>query len=376
MSGRVYAIAGGKGGVGKTTTVANLATALSAAGYDVVAVDVDLGMANLGPVLDIQPDDGATIHNVLAGDAGIKEATYTTDRGFAVIPGTQALDEYAGADPSRLQYATGPLTDEYEIILLDLSAGLSDEVIAPLQLADSVVLVTTPDVVAIRDAAKTGELTARVGGAVEGVAVNRARDDPQTEELIDELGDEVLTAIPNDERITMSNIIAQPVSEAARSFSDLAATLVGEEVLEEIDGQYATQQSVTESTDTSPTTESEPDSDEESESTAPPEPQSTEEPLSEPAEDSGEPAESSTPAPVATSSHADKPPQTDTSSQADTSSEELPATTESDESVPESGPVATAAFDERRSESETFFSDERRDEKRASALGRLRKLFD
>ncbi|WP_330630433.1 MinD/ParA family ATP-binding protein [Halocatena halophila] len=367
MSGRVYAIAGGKGGVGKTTTVANLATALSAAGYDVVAVDVDLGMANLGPVLDIQPDDGATIHNVLAGDAGIKEATYTTDRGFAVIPGTQALDEYASADPSRLQYATGPLTDEYEIILLDLSAGLSEEVIAPLQLADSVVLVTTPDVVAIRDAAKTGELTARVGGVVEGVAVNRARDDPQTEELIDELGDEVLTAIPNDERITMSNIVAQPVSEAARSFSDLAATLLGEEALEEIDGQYATQQSVTEAAESEATpteTESESETDEQSGSTSTPEQPPAEEPPSATADGSGDTAESSTPEPVSTAS------------QADESSQESPSATESDEPIPDSGPVATAAFDERRSDGEAFFSDERREEKRASALGRLRKLFD
>lgn len=318
MSGRVFAIAGGKGGVGKTTTVANLATALSAAGHDVVAIDVDLGMANLGPVLGVQPDGSSTIHNVLAGSAGISEATYETDRGFSVIPGTQALDEYADADPSRLQYATGPLTDEYDIILLDTSAGLSNEVISPLRLADRVVLVTTPDVVAIRDAAKTGELTARVGGTVEGVVVNRARNDEKTQELIDELGDEVLAAIPEDEAITMTHIVARTASPAATAFSDLASTLIGVDQLEEIDGAYAVA----------------------------------------PADSGGDGEDARADA-------------DDTDPPADADAKETPS-----ESEEESGPVATAAYDQDRAETESFFSAEREEEKRASALGRLRRIFD
>lgn len=317
MSGRVFAIAGGKGGVGKTTAVTNLATALSAAGYDVVALDVDLGMANLGPVLGIQPDGGPTIHNVLAGDAGISEAIYETERGFSVIPGTQALNEYAAADPSRLQYATGPLTEEYDVILLDTSAGLSDEVISPLRLADSVVLVTTPDVVAIRDAAKTGELTTRVGGTVEGVVVNRARDDEKTQELIDELGEEVLAAIPEDGTITMTHIVARTESPAATAFSDLAGTLLGVDQLEETDGTYAT---------------------------------------SAPEED----------APRADTEENTGPP-------ADPNSETENGAAEADG---ESGPIATAAYDQEQAETESFFSDAREEEKRESALGRLGRIFD
>lgn len=321
MSGRVFAIAGGKGGVGKTTAVANLATALSAAGYDVVAIDVDLGMANLGPVLGIQPDGGPTIHNVLAGNAGISEATYKTDRGFSVIPGTQALDEYSEADPSRLQYATGPLTEEYDIILLDTSAGLSNEVIEPLRLADSVVLITTPDVVAIRDAAKTGELTARVGGAVEGVVVNQAREDEETRELIDELGDEVLAAVPEDETITMTHIVARTASPAATAFSDLAGTLLGVGELEEIENAYATPATPAESADDGDTARAATD-------------------------DTSEPP-------------------------MDPDPKEAPAEPEG-----KSGPVATAAYDQERAGAESFFSEEREEEKRASALGRLRRIFD
>jgi septum site-determining protein MinD len=308
MSGRVYAIAGGKGGVGKTTTVANLATALSAAGYDVVGVDVDLGMANLGPVLGVDPDEGATIHDVLAGEAGVTAATYETERDFSVIPGTQALDDYAAADPSRLKYAVGPLRDEYDVVLLDTSAGLSHEVMVPLGLADSVVLITTPDVVAIRDAAKTGELADRVGGAVEGVTVNRARDNAETQELIDELGDEVLATIPEDSAITMTHVVARTGSPAAKSFSNLAARLVGVDQLEEPEAEYADIEPAVEEVE-----------------------KRVEEP--EPEDEAGDET-------------------TGTSA----------------------GPVTTAAYDE--TESESFFTEEREEEERASALGRLRRIFE
>lgn len=310
MSGRVYAIAGGKGGVGKTTTVTNLATALSAAGYDVVGVDVDLGMANLGPVLGVDPEEASTIHNVLAGEAGVTAATYETERDFSVIPGTQALDDYAAADPSRLKYAVGPLRDEYDIILLDTSAGLSHEVMVPLGLADSVVLITTPDVVAIRDAAKTGELADRVGGSVEGVAVNRARDDAETQEVIDELGDEVLATIPEDSAITMTHVVARTGSPAAKSFSDLAAYLVGVDELEETEREYAFLEPAVE----------------EVEGESPDEAQDE--------EVEGEEGETSQ----------------------------------------STGPVTTAAYEE--AESESFFSEEREEEERASALGRLRRIFE
>jgi septum site-determining protein MinD len=306
MSGRVYAIAGGKGGVGKTTTVANLATALSAAGYDVVGVDVDLGMANLGPVLGVDPDDGATIHDVLAGEDGISAATYETDRDFSVIPGTQALDKYSEADPSRLQYAVGPLTEEYDIVLLDTSAGLAHEVMVPLGLADSVVLITTPDVVAIRDAAKTGELADRVGGSVEGVTINRAHGNEETQELIDELGDEVLATIPEDSAITMTHVVARTGSPAARAFSNLAARLIGVDQLEETEREYASLESAIEDVE-------------------------GEEPIDE-VEEEEEATESA------------------------------------------AGPVTTAAYDE--TESESFFTEEREEEERASALGRLRRIFE
>ena len=240
MTAQVHAIAGGKGGVGKTTTTLNVAAALAAADYDVVAVDVDLAMANLGQMLGIEADDGPTVHDVLAGDATIDETVHETEFGFDVVPGTQRLEGFANADPAQLRSRVlDPLRERYDVVLMDTSAGLSHEVTVPLGLADSVLLITTADVVAIKDAAKTGELASRVDGRVEGVVLTRARDNEATEQIIEELGDQVLAVVPEDGRISMNAPLAAAESQTAAAYSGLAARLFGTDALDETAGEYA-----------------------------------------------------------------------------------------------------------------------------------------
>lgn len=240
MSAQVHAIAGGKGGVGKTTTTLNVAAALAAAGYDVVAVDVDLAMANLGQMLGIEAEDAPSVHEVLGADTTVGDAVHETDYGFDVVAGTQKLEGFVNADPARLRAdVVNPLREAYDVVLLDTSAGLSHEVTVPLGLADSVLLITTADVVAIKDAAKTGELAARVDGRVEGVVLTRARNDEATQQIIDELGDQVLAVVPEDGHISMNAPIATTDSPTSAAYGELAARLLGQDALEETDGEYA-----------------------------------------------------------------------------------------------------------------------------------------
>lgn len=237
--GQVYAVGGGKGGVGKTTTTANLAAAFVAAGYDAIAVDADLAMANLGPMMGVDPDAGATIHDVLAGEAALEDAIRTTEYGVDVLPGDRSLEGFAAADPADLRGVVDALREgDYDVVVIDTSAGLPHEVAVPLGLADAVVLTTTPDPVAVRDVATTGDLASEVEGNVAGLVVTRARDDERTERVLEELGGDVLAVVPDDPALT-TETVAEPGSEVARAYNALAASLLGVEHLPEPGGTYA-----------------------------------------------------------------------------------------------------------------------------------------
>ena len=142
MRGHSYTVAGGKGGVGKTTTVVNVATALRDRGHEVVVVDADLAMTNLGAVLGV--DHEPTLHDVLAEDASIDGAITTVD-GLTVLPGDPAIDRCEAAKPGNLRTVVEQLERRFEIVLVDTGAGLTHESMVPFAACDAVVLVTTPD---------------------------------------------------------------------------------------------------------------------------------------------------------------------------------------------------------------------------------------
>lgn len=167
MTGTVFAVASGKGGVGKTTTAINLGAMLAATNHEVIVVDTDLGMANVESYLDFKLT-GPTLHEVLAGEAGIADAIYAAPGGIDVLPSSTDIHAFAQSQTANLQQVVAELRESYEYVLLDTGAGISYDTILPLSLTDGVLLVTTPDIAAVRDTAKTGELAARVEATVRG----------------------------------------------------------------------------------------------------------------------------------------------------------------------------------------------------------------
>ncbi|SDE89615.1 MinD/ParA family ATP-binding protein [Halorientalis regularis] len=230
MTGYVYTIAGGKGGVGKTTTAINVAVSLQDAGHDVVVVDADLGMANLGAMLDV--DHEPSLHQVLAGKAAVSDAIIEGPGGITVVPGERNLEAFADADPAKLRKVVKALSTAYEIVLIDTGAGLSHETTVPLGLADGVLLVTTADEVAIGDTIKTAQLAERIDGDVVGAVLTRADDDTNVSEVADKLDMEMLAVVPEDQDATRDEplIINGPDSYAAEAYRRLASTL--EEIYE------------------------------------------------------------------------------------------------------------------------------------------------
>ncbi|AWB28090.1 MinD/ParA family ATP-binding protein [Halococcoides cellulosivorans] len=225
MTGHVFTIAGGKGGVGKTTTAINLGVALEEDGYDVVVVDADLGMANLAAMLAV--DHETSIHEVLAEDAAISDTLTDAPGGTTIVPGEQSLDAFADADPAKLRKVVKTLANAYDVVLVDTGAGLSHEATVPLGLADSIILVTTPDSVAIANADKTAQLAQRVDGRVVGTVLTRSTDRSDLDAVEDELNYDVAGVIPEDSEAagTEPLVIHAPDSPAARAYRTLAGRI-------------------------------------------------------------------------------------------------------------------------------------------------------
>jgi septum site-determining protein MinD len=225
MAGYVCTIAGGKGGVGKTTTAVNVGVALQEAGHDVVVVDADLGMANLGSMLGIEHQ--ASLHEVLAGDAAVSEALTDAPGGLTIIPGEQSLEAFADADPAKLRKVIKTLRNAYDVVLTDTGAGLSHEVAVPLGLADGILLVTTPDDVAVGDTVKTAQLADRIDGEVIGVILNRVTKHTDVAEIAERLGFQLQAVVPDDQEATAVEplVLNAAESRAAGAFQQLSSAL-------------------------------------------------------------------------------------------------------------------------------------------------------
>jgi septum site-determining protein MinD len=230
----VFAIASGKGGVGKTTTTVNLGTALAGAGNEVVIVDVDLGMANLAGFVSLEADD-VTLHDVLAGNAEPADAVYPLANGISAVPGGIELDGYADVETEGLGDVVAHLRDQFDFVLLDVGAGVSHETVLPLGLADAVLLVSTPEPAAIQDAEKTVDLAERTGSEVFGLVVTRVHpgSDVSYQAIADDLGLDLLATVPEDSSVRESVYAGKPLvvhdsdSPASEAYRRLAARVLG-----------------------------------------------------------------------------------------------------------------------------------------------------
>lgn len=221
MGGVVYAIGGGKGGVGKTTTTINLGVVLGQAGHDVVVVDADLAMTNLGQQLGIDHEPG--IHQVLAGDAPVRDAVVKGPGGLAAITGDRELDSFAAADPTELGRVLELLSVAYDVVLVDTGSGVQRNSVVAFREADEVLLVTTPRDVAIEDANRTATIAADADCPTVGAVVNRVENEGDREHAPG-LDADVLAVVP-DHQSGGPVTATEPSSDAAGAYRTLAASL-------------------------------------------------------------------------------------------------------------------------------------------------------
>jgi len=223
MRGHCFAVASGKGGVGKTTTAVNTAHELATRGYDVVVVDGDLAMTNLGQVLGV--DREPALHDVLAGEASLSAAVHTCGD-LAVVPGADTIDSFRDADPSELGTVLKRLRTAFDVVVVDTGAGVAHETMVACGVADDVLLVTTPDELAVTDTEKSREMVGTVDGSVLGVVVTRS-DAVGSLRVADRLDTDLLGAVPDAPGTVGDEPVVEtaPGSAVAAAYDDIAETV-------------------------------------------------------------------------------------------------------------------------------------------------------
>lgn len=243
MSAKIITVTSGKGGVGKTTTTANISAALAMLGKRVVAIDADIGLRNLDVVMGLENRIVYDLVDVVEGTCRLRQAMIKDKHlgELYLIPAAQSRDKSA-VSPDDMVAITNLMRIEFDYIIIDSPAGIEQGFKNAVAPADRVVIVTTPEISAVRDADRIiGLVEAEEKGPAQ-LIVNRIRPDLvkrgdmlDTSDVMDILAIDLLGIVPDDESIVISTNRGRPIvmenhSVAGQAFTNIARRITGETV--------------------------------------------------------------------------------------------------------------------------------------------------
>jgi len=236
-------ITSGKGGVGKTTTTANIGTALASLGKKVVVVDGDTGLRNLDVLMGLENRIVFTLLDVIEERCRVKQALIKDKRfpNLCLLPTAQTRDKDE-VSPEQMLNLVNELKEEFDYILIDCPAGIEQGFENAIIGADRALIVVNPEVTSVRDADRViGKLDAR-GLDNHQLIINRLNQDMvkrgdmlDINDVLDSLAVKLIGIVPADEEITVATNKGEPVvlnnkAISGQAFNNIAKRILGEEV--------------------------------------------------------------------------------------------------------------------------------------------------
>ena len=240
--GEVIVVTSGKGGVGKTTSTANLGTGLAKLGKTVVLIDTDIGLRNLDVVMGLENRIVYNLVDVVEGNCKLKQALIRDKRyeTLFLLPAAQTKDK-TSVTPEQMKNLTQQLAGEFDYVLLDCPAGIEQGFKNAIAGADRALVVTTPEVSAVRDADRIIGLLEANEIKKTQLIVNRLRaemikkgDMMSADDVIDILAVELIGQVPDDEHIVIATNNGEPLvgdnSMAGQAYMNICRRITGEQV--------------------------------------------------------------------------------------------------------------------------------------------------
>jgi septum site-determining protein MinD len=242
--GEVIVITSGKGGVGKTTTTANIGTGLANLGYKVVLVDTDIGLRNLDVVMGLENRIVYDIVDVVHGNCRLKQALIKDKRfddSLFLLPAAQTKDKTAVSE-EQMRTLCKELKEEFDFVLIDCPAGIEQGFKNAIAGAEKAIVVTNPEVAAVRDADRIIGMLEAAEIRKPQLIVNRIRpqmvkkgDMMNIDDMLDILAIDLLGVVPEDDMIVISTNRGEPavldnISKAGQAYRNIARRITGEMV--------------------------------------------------------------------------------------------------------------------------------------------------
>ena len=241
--GEAIVITSGKGGVGKTTTTANIGAALALEGKKVCVIDADIGLRNLDIVLGLENRIVYDIVDVVTGVCRSKQALIKDKRfdNLCLLPAAQTKDKNS-VSPEQMKELINDLKKTFDFVIVDCPAGIEQGFKNAIAGADRAIVVTTPEVSAVRDADRIIGLLEAAEVHDPRLVVNRLRVDMvkrgemmTVEDIEDILAIDLIGVVPDDEDVVMSTNRGEPTvfkdqSISGTAFRNVAKRIIGEEV--------------------------------------------------------------------------------------------------------------------------------------------------